>query len=84
MDGIYKNTQSCFGVPKKSYRPNYENSKQCELQQITFNYSSDIDFKNFVNLQKKCTAKPYHFLVIDATLVLENPSRFRENLLERI
>ena len=28
--------------------------------------------------------KPYSFLVTDNTLVSGNPSRFRENLLERI
>ena len=55
-----------------------------ELQQIAFNHSSDIDFQDFMNLYKKCTAKPYSFLVIDATLALGNPSRFRKNLLERI
>ena len=37
-----------------------------------------------MNLYKKCTAKPYSFLVIDATLASDNPSRFRMNLLERI
>ena len=30
------------------------------------------------------TAKPYSFLVIDATLASDNPSRFRKSLLERI
>ena len=55
-----------------------------EIQQIAFNHSSDIDFKDFMNLYKKCTAKPYSFLVIDATVALDNPSRFRKNLLERI
>ena len=54
--------------------------KKQELQQIAFNHSSDINFKNFMNLYKKCTAKPYSFLVIDATLALDNPSRFRKNL----
>ena len=39
-----------------------------ELQQIALNYSSDIDFKDFINIYKKCTAKPYSFLVNDATL----------------
>ena len=39
-----------------------------ELQQIALNHSSDIDFKDFMNLYKKCTAKPYYFLVIYATL----------------
>ena len=55
-----------------------------ELQQTAYNYSSDIDFKDFMNFYKKCTAKPYSFLVIDATLASDNPSRFRKNLIERI
>ena len=55
-----------------------------ELQQIAFNHSSDIDFKYFINLYKKCTAKPYSFLVIDATLASGNPLRFIEDLPERI
>ena len=29
-----------------------------ELQQTAFNHSSDIDFKDYMNLYKKCTAKP--------------------------
>ena len=48
-----------------------------ELQQIVFNHSSDIDFKDFMNLHKKCTAKPYSFLVIYATLASDNPLVFR-------
>ena len=55
-----------------------------ELQKITFNHSSDICFKSFMNLYKKCTAKPYSFWVIDTTLVSDNLLRFRKNLLERI
>ena len=55
-----------------------------ELQQIAFNHSLDIDFKDFMNLYKNGTAKPYSFFVIDATLASDNPSRFRKNLLERI
>ena len=31
---------------------------------------------------KKCTVKPYSFLVIDTTLASNNSSRFRKNLLE--
>ena len=52
-----------------------------ELQQIAFNHSSDIDFKEFMNFYKKCAAKPYSFLVVDATLASGNPLRFRKNLL---
>ena len=82
-------TQSYFAVPKDSRL----NSMHCliikipnkqELQQTAFNHSSDTDFKEFMNLYKNCTAKPYSFLVIDATLASDNPSRFRKNLLERI
>ena len=32
-----------------------------ELQQITLNHSSDIDFKDFIKIYKKCTAEPYSF-----------------------
>ena len=37
-----------------------------------------------MNLYKKCTAKSYSFLVIDATHASDNPSLFRKNPLERI
>ena len=59
-------------------------SNKIELQQIAFNHSSDIDFQDFMNLYKKCAAKPYSFLVIDTTLASDNSLRFRKNLLERI
>ena len=55
-----------------------------ELQQIALNHSSDIDFKDFMNLYKKCTTKLYSFLVIDTAVASDNSSRFRNNLLERI
>ena len=54
------------------------------LQQTAFNHSLDIDFKDFMYLYKKCTAQPYSFLIIDATLVSDNFLCFRKNLLERI
>ena len=44
-----------------------------KLQHTGFNHSSDIDFRDFMNLYKKHTAKPYSFLVIDATLTSDNP-----------
>ena len=37
-----------------------------------------------MNLYKKCTAKLNSFLVFDATLALDNPSRFRKNILQII
>ena len=81
--------QSYFAVPKnvRLNSTHYLVMKilnKRELQQITFNHSSDIDFQDFMNLYKKSTAKPYSFFVIDTTLAWDNPSRFRKNLLERI
>ena len=43
-----------------------------EFQQIT-NYSSDIDFKDFIRIYKKYTGEPYSFLVSDTTLPSDNP-----------
>ena len=52
-----------------------------ELQQIALNHSSDIDFKDFMNIYNKSTKEPYSFLVNDTTLPSDNPLRFRKNLL---
>ena len=51
-----------------------------ELQQIDLNHSSNIDFKDFMKMYKKCTAEPYSFLVIDTTLLSDNPLKFRKSL----
>ena len=32
-----------------------------KLQQIAFNHSPDIDLRDFMNIYKKCNAKPYSF-----------------------
>ena len=52
-----------------------------ELQQIEINHSSDIDFKDFITIYKKCTAETYPLLVNDAVLASDNPLIFRKNLL---
>ena len=39
-----------------------------------------IEFKEFMNLYEKCTAKSYSFLLIDVTLASDNSSCFRKNL----
>ena len=80
-------TQSYFNVPK-DVRLNSTHffilkiPNKRELQQIASNHSSDIDFKDFMKIYKKCTAEPYSFLVNDTTLPSDNPLRFRKNLLE--
>ena len=54
-------TQSYFVVPK-NIRLNsmhyfiMKSPNKQKLLQIAFNYSSDIDFRDFANLYKKCTA----------------------------
>ena len=55
-----------------------------ELQNIASHNSSDIDFKDFMNLYEKCNAKPYSFLVIDATLASDIPLRFKKNIVKGI
>ena len=52
-----------------------------ELQQIALNQSSDIDFKDFIKIDKKYTKEPYSFLVNDTTLPPDDHLRFRKNVL---
>ena len=79
-------TQSYFKVPKgvilnSTHFFFMKILNKRELQQTTLNHSSDIDFKDFMNIYKKCTAEPYSFLVNDTTLPSDDPLRFRKNLL---
>ena len=55
-------------------------SNKRELQQIALNHSSDINTKDFIEIYRKCTDKPYSFLVNDTTLPSNNPLRFRKIL----
>ena len=79
-------TQSYFKVPK-DVRLNSTHffimkiPNKRELQQSALNNSSDIDFKDFMNIYKKSTKEPYYFLVNDTTFPSYNPLRFRKNLL---
>ena len=53
-----------------------------KLGQITLNHSSDIDFKYFIKIYKKCTVETYHFLVNDTILSSDNPLGFRKFFLK--
>ena len=53
-----------------------------ELQQITLNHSSDIDFKDYIKIYKIYIAEPYSLFVNDATLPSDDPLKFRKNLLK--
>ena len=84
IDKIYLYTNDSYGAKhilinkiNSASLKNF-NEKQ-KLQQIAFNHLSNIDFKDFMNLYKKCNAR-----VIDATPPSDNPPRFRNNLLERV
>ena len=78
-------TQSYFKVPK-DVRLNTTHffimkiPNKRELQQIAISHSSDIDFKDFIKIYKKCTYKPYSFLVNNITLSSDDLLRFRKNL----
>ena len=78
-------SQSCFKVPK-DVRNNSTHffimkiPNKRELQQIAINHSSDINTKDFIEIYRKCTDKPYSFLVVDATLPSNNLLRFKKNL----
>ena len=50
-----------------------------ELQQIATNRSADIDYKDFMNIYRKCTSEPYFFLNLDTTLLAKD--LLRKNLL---
>ena len=78
-------SQSYFKVPK-DVRNNSTHffimkiPNKRELQQIPINHSSDINTKDSINISKKCTDKPFSFLVLDTTLPSNNLLRFRKNL----
>ena len=53
-----------------------------EIQQIVFNHSSDIGFKDFMKIYKNWTDELCSFMVNDTTLPSHNSLRFRKNLLK--
>ena len=53
------------------------------LQQIALNHLPEIDFKDFMKLEKDYTKEPYLFFENDATLPSDNPLRFRKKLLKK-
>ena len=79
-------TQSYFKVPKdvglnSTHFFIMEITNKRELQQTALNHSSDIDFKDFMKIYRKCTKEPYSLLVNDTTPPSDDPLSFRKNLL---
>ena len=59
-----------------------KNPNKKERQQIVLNHLSDVDFKDFIKIYKKCAVQPYSFLVNHRALSSDDPLRFRKNLLK--
>ena len=74
--------KSYFSVPK-NIRLNSTHYFAIKFpSKIACNHSSDIEFRNFMNLKIHCKADS--FLVIDSTLASDNLFHFRKSLLGRI
>ena len=77
-------TESYFTVPKEVRLNSTHNvimkiHNRKELQIIEINHSADIDYKDFMNIYRKCKSEPYSFLTIDTTLSADDdPLRFRK------
>ena len=55
-----------------------------QLRNIASNYSADIDYKEFMNIYRKCTSELYSSLTIDSTLLANNSVTFTKNLLDSL
>ena len=55
-----------------------------KLQNIEFNHSADIDYKDFMKIYRECIKEPFNFLKIDPKLPASNPLRFRKNLFDSL
>ena len=55
-----------------------------QLRNIASNYSADIDYKEFMNIYRKCTSELYSSLTIDSTLLANNSVTLRKNLLDSL
>ena len=82
-------TQSNFKVPK-DVRLNsihffiMKIPNKRELQEIALNHLSEINFKDFIKIYKKCTAEPYSFLVNDTMLASDNPFKIQKKSFQHI
>ena len=79
-------TQSYYAVPKTIRLDStcyliMKITNKWELKQIAFSHSSDIDFKDFINLYKKCAAKPYFLMLLLRQIIFYVSERiFRKNI----
>ena len=59
-------------------------SNRKELLNIVINHSVDIDYKDFIKINRECTKETFNFLTINTTLPSNNPLRFRKNLFDTL
>ena len=81
--------QSYFSVPKDVrlniiYYFIMKINNRRKLQNIEFNHSADIDYKDFMKIYRECIKEPFNFLKIDTKLPASNPLRFRKNLFDSL
>ena len=81
--------QSYCYVPKKfrissTHYLTAKTHNKIELENIATNHSTDIDYKDFINIYRKCASEPYSLLTIDTTLPANNSLRLRKNLLDSL
>ena len=81
--------QSYFSVPKDVslniiYYFIMKINNRRKLQNIAFNHSADIDYKDFMKIYRECIKEPFDFSKIDTKLPASNPLRFRKNLFDSL
>ena len=55
-----------------------------ELQNIAFDHTANIDYKDFIKIYRECTKEPFNFLTINTILPSNNPLKFRKNLFDTL
>ena len=53
-------------------------NNRIELKNIATDHPADIDYQDFVKIYGECTKELYNFLIIDTTLPVSDPLRFRK------
>ena len=79
-------SQSYFKVPKiirliVTYHFMMKIPKKRELQKLTSNHSSNIDFKYFMKIYINFTKEPFSSLLNNAAFPSDNSLRFKKDLL---
>ena len=56
----------------------------CELQQIALNYSSGIDYYDFMRICRRCTNELYSLLFNDTILLSDHSLNFKKDHIDEI